>query len=226
MLPPEAIARAAISHYINRKMWQSVKTTAAYELHVWSYMREYFTGGVDAFGFIDLMAAEIDNQYWRAWREGAAELNVFPEDFTDDDNVQIESMIQANINYLDGIAGDIEAFIAEGNHTDAEFNQRFRARAALWGNGYESVVNDAKLWFGDKEKLEWVYGDAEHCSTCLALNGIVAWSREWNEANVKPQGDMLECGGWQCKCSLQPTTKRRTAGALEKIMDIMTAAHV
>ena len=214
----QAVNRQAYKAYIERGLF---KTAGAYEGHVWAYMREFFTGG-DAFGFIDNMASEIENQFGRAWREGAAEMGVEPGDFTEEDDNVLAAMITNEQNYLDGIAGDIEAFIAEGGHTDAEFNAAFRNRASLWGRGYDGVVNDAKLHFGDKDKLEWILGATEkHCSTCASLNGIVAWAREWAEAGVKPQGSMLECGGWNCDCSLEPTDARRTGGALDKIMGVM-----
>ena len=218
------IARAAIKAYIRSGAW---KTAAAYELHAWAYMREFFTGGVDAFGFIDLMASEIENQFGRAWREGAAEVGVMPEDFTEEDDVMLESFITTEQNYLDGIAGDIESFIAEGGHTDAEFNAAFRSRAALWANGYTSMTNQAKIHFGGRDKFEWVRGPTEQgCSTCTQLNGIVAWGREWEAAGVKPQGSMLECHGFNCLCDLQPTDKRRSAGALDRILTIMTSAKL
>jgi hypothetical protein len=220
----DALTRTALKVYVKRGEF---KTANAYELHVWSYMREFYTGGVDAFGFIDLMAAEIENQYTRAWNEGARNMGVDPADFTPEDADILDQFIRTEQNFLDGIAGDIEAYIAEGDHTDEEFNKRFRARAALWGNGYNSMVAQAQLHFGNRDKLEWMEGDTQDkCSTCLALDGIVAWAREWEEAGVKPQGSMLECGGWNCGCSLQPTDKRRTANALDKIMTIMTSANV
>jgi hypothetical protein len=222
--PSEAISRAVIKTYITRRLF---KTAETYELHIWAYMRAFFTGEVDAFGFLDLMAAEIENQYWRAWREGAEIMDVYPEDFTPEDDAQVESMINDNIDYLDGVAGDIEAFIAEGGHTDQEFNDSFRHRAVLWARGYDRTVDQAKLHFGDKEKLEWVLGDSEEsCQTCLGLSGIVAWAREWEEAGVLPGGSMLACGGWQCHCQLEQTNKRRTGKALSRILDIMTAANV
>lgn len=224
----EAIIRAALKGYVKARVFEAaMKTTNAYELHVWGYMRDYFAGEVNAFGFIDLMAAEIENQLWRGWREGAEVMGVYPEDFTDDDNVIIESMIVNEQNYLDGIAGDIEAFIAEGDHTDEEFNARFRQRSVLWARGYQTAADQAKLHFGDKERMEWVLGSSEEsCETCLALNGIVAWAREWEEAAVMPGGSMLACGGWQCHCTLNKTDKRRTPKALDKILDIMTAANL
>ena len=218
-----AVRRQTYKAYVARGLW---KTAGAYEMHVWAYMREFFTGG-DAFGFIDNMAAEIENQFWRGWREGAAELGVEPGDFTVDDDTIIEALILNDQNYLDGIAGDIEEFIAEGGHTDEEFNARFRQRAVLWARGYQSAVDQAKIHFGDKDKLEWILGDSEQsCTTCLALNGIVAWAREWEEAEVLPGAANLACGGWQCHCRLENTDKRRSARALNRILDIMTSANV
>jgi len=216
---------ATLKAYVVNRAWET-KTAGAYESHIWSYMREFFTGG-DAFGFIDNMASEIDNQFTRAWNEGAKAMGVLPGDFTEEDDAALQNYITTEQNYLDGVAGDIEAFIAEGEHTDEEFNKRFRSRAALWANGYNSMVTNAKIHFGNRDRLEWVEGDTkEKCNTCQALNGIVAWAREWEESGVKPQGSMLECGGWNCGCELKPTDKKRTPKALDKIMEIMTSAHV
>lgn len=215
---------------------EEVKTTGAYELHAWAYMREFFTGRIDGFGFIDLMAAEIDNQLNRAWREGADFAGVAPNEFTQADKDVIISLVKREQDYLDGVAGEIEGFAAEGNHTDEEFSTRFRNRAHMWALGYDSTVNSAKLHFGDKEKYEWVMGPTEqHCHTgdhgkpgigCSDLQGMVLFAYEWDQAGVKPQSNYTNCGGWNCECDLKPTTKRRTSGGIGKLMDMMVAAHV
>ena len=227
-----AVKRQTIKAYLSRL---DVKTAAAYELHVWAYMREFFTSG-DAFAFLDSMANEIENQFTRAWNEGAREMGVEPGDMSEDDLLILEDLIVTEQNFLDGIAGDIEEYIAEGGHTDAEFNARFRARAGLWANGYNSMVTQAKLHFGDRDKLEWVLGATEqHCETgqngrpgigCKDLAGMVLYAREWVEAGVKPQSSSTNCGGWECQCELRPTTKRRTPDGLGRLLDMMTAANV
>jgi hypothetical protein len=205
----------------------AVKTQAAYEIHIWSYFREFFTGKIDAFSFINQMAGDIENQFTRAWNEGARSVNVEPVDMEQDDLDELASKIKTEQDYLDGVAGDIEAFIAEGNHTDAEFNERFKSRAMTWANAYARTVTDAQIWFGKKEKLEWIEGDTkDKCNTCVRLNGIVAWAKEWSQAGIKPQSQDLECQGFNCQCQLSPTDKRRTADALGKIMDIMVGANI
>ena len=209
--------RAEFKAYISRREF---KSQSAYELHIWSYMRDFFTGGIDAFGFIDQMAAEIDNQFNRAWNEGAYEVGVLREDMEPEDIEEIDRLVIEEQNYLDGIAGDIEEFTAEPDHTDKEFNQRFKSRAATWANGYERTITAAKLWFGNKEKFIWVEGDTQDkCDTCLALDGIVAWAKEWAQAGIYPQGDMLQCGGFNCRCKLERTDQRRSDNAIARLME-------
>jgi hypothetical protein len=74
------------------------------------------------------------------------------------------------------------------------------------------------------QRMMWVYGDADHCSTCEQLNGIVAYASEWETLGVKPQSPpnpLLQCGGWRCKCSLRVTDRRRSPKAFETIMNIV-----
>jgi hypothetical protein len=67
-------------------------------------------------------------------------------------------------------------------------------------------------------KLQWVYGDTDHCETCLSLNGLVAYASEWAASPYHPQqppNDYLDCGGWKCKCKLEPTNKKRSKNIAE-----------
>jgi hypothetical protein len=101
----------------------------------------------------------------------------------------------------------------------------------IWANRYPDVVNQAILATAEeKTKLEWVYSpEKEHCTICSALNGIVAYAREWDELGVRPQNppnpalskDNGGCGGWRCGCELIPTTRRRSPDAFTTIMNIV-----
>ena len=67
----------------------------------------------------------------------------------------------------------------------------------------------------------------EHCATCAALDGLVAYAVDWERSGVKPQNPpngALECGGWRCDCSLVPTKERATNNAFDEIVDRVTAA--
>jgi len=100
----------------------------------------------------------------------------------------------------------------------------------MWVNRYTDVKNQAKIYFGGKTRLMWVEGDTkEKCPTCLALNGIVAFAQEWEMSGVRPQSppnEILNCGGWNCSCTLQVTDKRRSPNALQRIMDIAISANI
>jgi hypothetical protein len=91
------------------------------------------------------------------------------------------------------------------------------SRLPMWINRYTEVVNTAKIMAGADRKLKWVLGPTEHCSSCLKLAGKVKRGSVWIASGIQPQSRSLECGGFNCQCSLQPTTDRASAGRLPSI---------
>lgn len=191
---------------------KQTKTVDYMRRTLWRAVRELYANEIDEFEMIDIMTSVITEQYNRAWREGARSVNVDPRDFEEEDFDEIERLIDAEFEFIPDFVQDIV-----DARTEEKPVEPFRSRVDMWASRYNQIVDLAKVWFGDREKLEWIYGDTEHCATCLALNGIVAWAKEWAEADVMPQSDKLECGGFRCKCRLEPTTRRRTARALDRI---------
>ena len=61
---------------------------------------------------------------------------------------------------------------------------------------------------------EWVLGDAEHCSSCLAMSGQKHRLKEYVNKGITPKASVLECGGYLCACSLVKTTGRAKGGWL------------
>jgi hypothetical protein len=106
------------------------------------------------------------------------------------------------------------------------------SRVQLWANRYNEAYNEGVRLIALETggKLIWRLGKTEeHCDTCSRLNGIVAYASEWETAGVKPQAapnGYLTCGGWRCDCSLDPTKKRKTPGALDKILGIIVGGHL
>ena len=99
-------------------------------------------------------------------------------------------------------------------------------RADIWANRWNDAYNLAKLKIQSLygERLVWRMGNAEHCDTCQSLNGIVAFAHEWEQLNVRPQNPpnpLLICQGWRCKCSLNPTSQRRSPKAFDMILNIV-----
>jgi hypothetical protein len=157
-----------------------------------------------------------------AWRNGMRQNDVtemLPEwqDILDGIIVEEITHIPDFSTWLYDVAGNAD--------TMGQAITQAQGRLALWIMRYQDVFNQAIIASADeKTKLEWIYGDTQHCDTCQHLNGIVAYAREWEAAGVHPQqppNGNLECGGWHCQCILQPTNKRRTVNAYDKIIAII-----
>lgn len=193
-----------------------VKTLAYFLRTLSSMVRDLYSGEIEEGGFVDRMATLVQEQLTRAWNEGMRANGLDPAtDMEPEWEEMLQDIIANEYNYVDQFAADIVQAAKDEAGWDA-----LLARAELWANRYTDVVNRAIL-VTKEQKLVWIYGDTEHCETCAALNGIVAWASEWELADVHPQSppnDALDCGGWKCQCRLEPTSARHTAGAFDRIM--------
>lgn len=171
--------------------------------------------------FIDIMANLISGQLRQAYEQAwtAAGLpGAFPSYLNED----LMGFVIQQFVYVDQLYRDI---------VDARIDKLpitpLLARVPLWANRWNEAYDRAQhlisVYNGGKEK--WVLGATEkHCTTCAALNGIVAYAQEWEMLGVHPQGApnaRLECGGWRCDCRREPTEERRTEGAFSKIQGIV-----
>lgn len=106
------------------------------------------------------------------------------------------------------------------------------ARADLWAARWTDAYNEAVrlITVAQGGKLMWQLGATEeHCTSCAALNGIIAFASEWETSGIKPQSPQnpyLACGGWRCDCSLVPTDGRRSPKALDRLLDIAVSARL
>jgi hypothetical protein len=214
-----ALTTKAMSKYLAAGEF---KTLGTFNRQLWHAALDFYRGDIDAFEFIDDYTASIENQLTRAWNEGAAAAGVDRQEMTSEDLAILQGMIQSEYEHILGLAGDLDQ--ARLNLDLDEFRQQFKPRVQMWGNRYNDARNRAITHFGGKLRLEWVMGATEdHCGTCGRLNGIVAWASEWEQSGVKPQSppnSRLQCGGWRCACILQPTDRRRSPRALERIMSV------
>lgn len=197
-----AIRRAAMLEYIKRGY---VKTEGTYRRQVWNAMRDLFSGNTDEFEFIDDFNSYIDNQFTRAWNAGAREMGVNPSQFTDADITALADLMSAEQGYMLQLADDILGAKNSGLTLD-QFRAQFGGRADMWANRYNEIQSLARVHFGGKRMLIWVYGGTEdHCADCEALEGTVATAEDWAAYPLKPQSRALECHGYNCQCSLVPT---------------------
>lgn len=170
--------------------------------------------------FIDIMANIISGQlydaYSKAWFD-YGETGALPE--------YLESAYQDDVltqyAHVDKYYRDI--IDARVDETPIE---PLLSRAELWANRWNESYNKAAALIKQEEggNLIWEYGETEHCDTCRSLNGIVASAKEWGAIGVRPQNapnSLIDCGGWNCQCTLLPTDKRRSPKAFDTLLNII-----
>ena len=190
------------------------KTALHYEFSLRTAIHNLYETG-DLGAYIDHHSRLIEEQFNRAWREGLRELGLTPEDMTSAEVSRLNELIYEEEGYVLDFAAEILRARENGDPVSP-----FTSRAQTWANRYNSIVNEAKTMAGKDQKLEWVLGVAEHCSSCIKLSGIVKRASVWHNAGIRPQNapnPMLECGGYNCKCQLVPTTKPGTRGRFPKL---------
>lgn len=190
------------------------KTALHYEFSLRTAIHNLYETG-DLGAYIDHHSRLIEEQFNRAWREGLRELGLTPEDMTQAEVSRLNELIYEEEGYVLDFASEILRARENGDPVSP-----FTNRAQTWANRYNSIVNEAKTMAGKDQKLEWVLGVAEHCSSCIKLSGIVKRASVWQNAGIRPQNapnPMLECQGYNCKCQLVPTTKPGTRGRFPKL---------
>lgn len=186
------------------------KTYYYYNRQIVSFVGQLFTDKISADDFIAAFSSLIYNQLFAAWREGMV-ANGLPPVITQDMADKISPIADGEVSHLRGFANDIIAARPDGA-------DEILARAGLWSNRYNDVLNMAKMETAPKDKrYKWVYGDTEHCETCAKLNGIVATAAAWSASGYRPQSppnSRLSCGGWRCRCKLIETEDKETESGI------------
>lgn len=188
-------------------------------------IRNVYSGNLGG-EFIDIMASLIQGQltqaYEQAWKDEGGE-GAMPEYLTS----SVQDMILNQYTHVDSFYREIVD--ARVDETPLE---PLLARAQAWAHQWDVAYKEATLLIRTENggNLEWVKGNTEQgCSTCAALDGIVAPASVWEQLGVHPRGypnSMLECEGGgpvnNCDCELKPTDKRRSPKAFDAILNIIS----
>lgn len=186
---------------------------ARYERDIYAAATAYWKNGVKG-NFTSAMNVTIKFGLKSAFEVGAESVDVSADEFTPDDRAVIDAIIAEEKSHVSGLLEFLDGLAQDPTKNLGMADGRLR----MWVNRYEDVVSRARVHFGGKARLQWKLGEAEHCTTCLALNGIVAWALEWDEAGIKPKSPDLECKGYNCACTLEPTDRRRSPKAKQRIL--------
>jgi hypothetical protein len=186
--------------------------------HIRGLVNGVYSGNVGG-EFVDVMANLISGQlqdaYNKAWIADGNELPL-PD--------YLEKSYQEAVSNQYGFVDQFYRDIVDAR-IDGTSKEPLLVRADMWANRFNEATSEAArlMALENGGKLVWRYGEAEHCSTCQTLNGVVAYAKEWEISGLKPQNapnDFLECGGWNCKCRLEPTDRRRSPKVLDTLLNI------
>ena len=202
-----------------------VKTYEYFLLTLTRMVRNVYDGDLGG-EFVDIMKnlilGQISQAFETAWTDDGNELP--PPEYLRDAS---QEMVRGQWIYVpDFYKAIVDARI------DKTPIDPLLARAELWANQYNGAYNEGirLIALNTGGKLAWRLGKTEeHCETCYQLNGIIAYATEWDTSGAKPQNapnPLLECGGWRCDCSLEPTKERKTANALDRILGIIIGGWI
>jgi hypothetical protein len=161
----------------------------------------------------------IRSQYPVAWAEGMMEVGLTPADMTARERQALQAATNAAVSAIPGLEQFIITHLRKDDLTRT-YAATIAPRVNIWINGYGAVANRAAAMAGKDEKLEWRLGVAEHCTSCIRLNGKVKRASWWVNNGVLPAvpgADYLVCRGFNCKCSLNPTDKPLSRGRMPKL---------
>jgi len=193
------------------------KTVDFFRRNVIRLIRGLYNRDIDRGQFLDIMANLIQGQLSQAFYNGMMDAGLSQDEITDTMQKKLESLILAQYPYVDRLAADVINARELEQPVDP-----LTARADLWANRWNEAFNAGKLAVGAEFglKMAWVLGPTEHCETCQACAGVVAFASEWELAGLRPQGSNLICGGFRCQCELIPTDRRRSPKAWERLMGV------
>ena len=148
--------------------------------------------------FIDFrlrMVASIGSGLTEAWLSGR-EIWGITQGLTFPERLVLYREISREIRYIQGLSTAIDVLANGGKDIDL-----ISRRLDLWGDAFIRTQELSKTYNGKDQFLRWVLNPAEHCGTCLSLEGKVQTARQWLAMGYYPKSWSLDCGQG-CKCGL------------------------
>ena len=179
-------------------------------------VRGLWNGTFDFNHFVTAMGTAIDRGLTFAWNEGAAEVGVRPDEMTDAERNMLQQRIADQMQHVVNFA----QVIMDGSKANGGKLGPLHKRAEMWSAQYQSALNQGRIMAGGDLKYRWTLGDAEHCASCLRLNGKVKRGSFWQRTGILPRvaGALyLICRGFKCQCSLMLTDEPMSKGPLPNL---------
>lgn len=178
-------------------------------------VRGLWTGALNKRQALSTFRRAIEQGIDKAWLEGAQECGIQEEELTTEELTARDEFIFEQSDLATGFIDDISA----NSKTNGGKLQPLLQRAEMWINQYSSAKQQSEAMACANEKRQWRIGRTEHCRTCLTLNGQVRRMSFWIN-NVMPRNGpnpKLECGGFNCQCTLEKTNKPISRGRIPRL---------
>jgi len=163
--------------------------------------------------FFTDMVLVIERNIFQAFRDGFREFGVSMNDLTTADKGELFRFMSNQTKHIDGLAD----FVSDNSKANGGLLKSSLSRIQSWSNKYLEARNLARILAAGDTNLVWVLGKADHCGSCLKLEGKIKRGNIWLESGIQPQHQDLECGGWKCKCELLPTNDSATRGPIPRL---------
>ncbi len=185
----------------------------AYRTSLRAAVRGLWVGALSHAEFTDAIQRAIEHYLTQAWREGAAPYDLTLDQLSDAEVRALKDMIATQWSYVPAFTDAI----VRGSKANGGMLSPLLDRVARWVNRYDETVNLARMMAAADEKLIWhTHPKKQHCRTCGPLDGWVKrasyWRQFYEETGIRPRSKKLECGGWVCGCSLDPTRRPLSKG--------------
>lgn len=125
----------------------------------------------------------------------------------DEDDEVIRAWIAEQLTHV----ADFAAYVTGARKLDPEARasaeREATRRGVLWVQAMENLQALGKASALKNMMVTWKLGRTEkHCGTCASLNGKRRRLKWFTERDYLPQqvgSETLECGGWNCDCTLR-----------------------
>lgn len=136
-----------------------------------------------------------------AYIEGLKEGGIPADEMSDDDALMI---VELSSNQLEYVTDFVRAIRDAKGDKQAQ-RDILDNRIDLWAASIEAAGMQGLASANANEMVTWKLGKTEeHCATCQKLNGQTHRRKWFADRNYFPRtpGADLECGGYNCDCSL------------------------